>query len=493
MTRSQITLCIALLIFTLGCNKQVAPKVVSQDPPSTTTNPNTPSTEDPTSPVEDPKDPISDPVVETKQKIDVNDVSILFPAPKSVQDVSTLISIDELRSSIDNLPALSSSQFAEMVRISESNDSRVGNHKIVFTDRIRDIGRWKIAGIRFDPTAPGGSDAIAEKFGRSPQIRLIIQPITTAGRLKVHDVTFHLMYTYAAGIEDGEPGVFKKVIPDLQKSKEILDDLIELKQLCADAGVDTDGLLGVHPGLKNPSDVPMLRTRIKQFLNKHLHPSRITAAAVMGLAVNGIEPWIFVAMHHDARANVFSAVPSPGLGPVQSAPKAQMLNFTGGDIIAPEPITSNLMPMDNDLRIPSDTRFGVSTIALFSNEPISNKAVTAKRSNGEIFRDPNLRNADVDDWVANPIRSHFFNTDCVSCHTESTRRALQRGTASESDFSFKLPEGVSGVQKSVLPTSKYNVRNFGWFDTKETVTLRTANETAEVVEFINHTMLGNSD
>lgn len=85
------------------------------------------------------------------------------------------------------------------------------------------------------------------------------------------------------------------------------------------------------------------------------------------------------------------------------------------------------------------------------------------------------------DLIADPTRSHFFNTDCVSCHTD-TRRALDLLGDVE----------IPGVAKNVLPREKWNVRNFGWFPSffrkgavEATATRRTAAETAAVVDFIN--------
>jgi glutamine---fructose-6-phosphate transaminase (isomerizing) len=55
------------------------------------------------------------------------------------------------------------------------------------------------------------------------------------------------------------------------------------------------------------------------------------------------------------------------------------------------------------------------------------------------------------DLIADPSRSHFFNTDCVSCHTE-TRRAMEL---------LKVKD-ILGINSAVLPNGSWNVRNFGW-------------------------------
>ena len=95
---------------------------------------------------------------------------------------------------------------------------------------------------------------------------------------------------------------------------------------------------------------------------------------------------------------------------------------------------------------------------------------------------------EIVDIIANPKQSHFFNTDCVSCHTD-TRQAMDR----IKDFS------VPGVAPQVLPHENWNVRNFGWFPSffkpgvvDATVTRRAATETAYVIAFINRELLANS-
>jgi hypothetical protein len=85
--------------------------------------------------------------------------------------------------------------------------------------------------------------------------------------------------------------------------------------------------------------------------------------------------------------------------------------------------------------------------------------------------------------IADPDKSHFFNTDCVSCHTE-TRRALE----------LLRPRDVPKIAAAPLPNGPWNVRNFGWSplvegDAAGSVSRRTAAETKAVVDFINAKLL----
>ena len=84
------------------------------------------------------------------------------------------------------------------------------------------------------------------------------------------------------------------------------------------------------------------------------------------------------------------------------------------------------------------------------------------------------------DVIADPTRSHFFNTNCVSCHTD-TRRTLDLIKHA------KIP----GVDPAVLPKEKWNVRNFGWFRPSCAIRWKPPRqdarraETGAVVNFIN--------
>jgi len=94
-------------------------------------------------------------------------------------------------------------------------------------------------------------------------------------------------------------------------------------------------------------------------------------------------------------------------------------------------------------------------------------------------------NKDIPNIIANPNYCNVFNTDCISCHSESTRRSLL-GLEENVKYKFSL-ENL--VKKELLPTDIYNVRNFGWFGNitdmaKPIISMRTANETANVLEYI---------
>jgi hypothetical protein len=407
---------------------------------------------------------------------DVLDVSYLWPVPKTAQDVNMLISADEkLADSTGSL--FPKDAFDTLLRTAQDvkvKNSAGGTNQIDFTpfkDQFAKPSTWKIAAIRIDPSAPGTAPMVTAAFGSVPQIRLIVQPVTVddAGAVRVHDVTVHLVYNYVTGFNppaaEGMPPI---AIPDKVAFAEIVGDLKVLKTSLKDAGVMTTGKLGIHPGFKN--NAAGFAGRLKEFIKKRLGEDRLAAMAFMGL--DPPEPWIFFAMIRKDRT--FVRAPHPSLG----GESAQMLVFRGGTHVMPLPTTRNV-----------DKGRGVSTAGLFMGQ--------AKDKLGDpVFADlPKLRNKDIPDLIAHPRQAHFFNTDCVSCHSESSRRKVLSIGASENGFRYSLPAGLSGVDEGALPQSQWNVRNFGWFPGGSgdrpvaTVTLRTGNEAAESAAFINEEYL----
>jgi mono/diheme cytochrome c family protein len=150
-----------------------------------------------------------------------------------------------------------------------------------------------------------------------------------------------------------------------------------------------------------------------------------------------------------------------------------MLNPAGtSPRVVPEPHTNNLNPITcknaavSATSLPISQRNGVATFTVFATpapSPDQSKQIL--------------------DTIADPTKSFFFNTDCVSCHTE-TRRTMDL---------LKVTD-ISGINQATLPNGQWDIRNFGWGDAgtagmQATVTRRTANETAAVVTFINSQML----
>ena len=418
----------------------------------------------------------------TPQPLSANDVSILFPAPRNAKDLANLIPLSTLNGPAGSGRVWSDADFNRFLAIAENPAVQVagGLPPLRLPAEVKRIDAWFIAGIRIDPGAPGLSKEIIEQYGQQPQIRFIAQPVTqSGGTFHVHDIAAHLIFSYSA--QPPEPGAVKECLPrskpDMAAFQPVIRDVVALRDQLASGAfgnvkVDTAGPLNVHPGLSGASAVPY-RNALKGLLERHLVSARLSAMAVMGLAFP--EPWIFIAMAKlpdKSGQLVFVPVPGPTL---DGAQVAQMLNFRGGPQVVPAPVTNNQNPI-------------TCRHAAFQNppQPASERkgVATAQFIDGNAS-DTRIR--EIVDIIADPKQSHFFNTDCISCHTDTAQPVVRFGN------NFK----VEGVAPAVLPKEDWNVRNFGWFTSflkkgpaVPTATRRTATETAEVVEFINRELLG---
>ena len=405
--------------------------------------------------------------------VDVNDISILWPPPDNRGAVDTLISgSDEL-----NAPKTAiwpSKAFQAVLETAQSvtvMNSAGGENKIAFSQFAGDFKNpknWKVAAIRVDPSAPGTAPMVTKAVGSIPQVRLIMQPVTVsgAGKVTVHDLTAHLVFNFVSRFDPPvDPRLPPKAIPDKDAFGSIIKDLVALKETLKEAGIQTDGELTIHPGFRKPEI--NFTEKIKVFLRSHLTEDRLSAVAFMG--IQAPEPWIFFAMKNADGA--LSLLPHQPLG----GQVAQMLTFRGGTNVLPKPTTTNLETT------------GVSTSILFATDVEQNLKKPAIEG-----REKPLQ-SDIPDIIANPQISNFGNTDCISCHTESSRRVILKIDSADEAFRFRQPEGISGVDKTLLPNNRWNVRNFGWFPSGNsavaTATTRLANEAADSADFINREYL----
>lgn len=409
--------------------------------------------------------------------LDVNDVSFLWPVPKNVSDVQELISLND--NAADG-KIFSDELLAKLM--DEAKTVHVGGAQIRLPDeaKFKDPVTWKVAGIRVNPSALGSDVAVLQRAGVVPGIRLIVQPLTIDGnKVVIHDFAAHVVFDYLIPHSDG------KLLPPFQPDNDafaaVVTGLRDLKTFAQNAGVRTSKQpLGVHPALAK--GLPGFTDQVRLFLKTHLSRKRLHVVSFMGIP-GQFEPWIFFKVTVNAdntltRESVSGNFDNP-------SETAQMLSFAGGPVGQVQPA-----PAPNPAAI--QRGFGVSTSLLFRSD-------VAKHLNDNLFPGatlpipPQLKLRDVADAVANPQRYHTANADCVSCHTETTRRKSISGLVSQPGVAFKQPPGISAVSPAVLPKDKWNLRNFGWglafFENrtfKPTITQRAANEAAESTQIINH-------
>jgi hypothetical protein len=420
--------------------------------------------------------------------LSANDVSWLFPAPTRAADFANLIAIRDVttpnpQDATKRDPVWSDAEFQQFLAIANGPASQVvsgANSQISLPKEAQTPDAWFVAGIRIDAGAPGLSSDIHAQYGQLPEIRLIIQPVikNPDGSPKVLDIAGHLIFDFITATPDppAQTDCFPRFVADMNAFDSVVTDVASLRAKLNDGqlgghAVSTAGVsLGVHPGLADPATVNSVRNEMLSFLERHISSQRLGSMAVAGLPATAPAPWIFLSMLGD-HAGHFGPAHGPTLDGNQQF--AQMLNPTGTNPrVLPEPHTNNLNSITcknaavSPTSLPISARSGVATFTVFATSPPS----------------PD-ESKQILDTIADPTRSFFFNTDCVSCHTE-TRRTMELLNVT----------AIPGINPAALPNGTWDVRNFGWGNAgkagmQATVTRRTANETAAVVTFINSELL----
>jgi hypothetical protein len=427
--------------------------------------------------------------------LSVNDVSILFPGPATAADMKRIIAVSDIVSpnaqdASKSDPVWPAAVFQQFVGIANSNFSQVGvaggQKQIGLPAAAQSVTAWFVSGIRIDAGAPGLSSDVRAQFGQLPEIRLIIQPITLGadGTPKVLDIAGHLIFDFINAAQDPPPpgtslaDCRQRPTADTATFSSVVADVTAIRDKLRDGKlggkkVDTAGLpLGVHPGLLDATTATNLRAEILAFLGRHISAQRLDAMAIAGLPNGAPAPWIFLSMVK-VPPGVVPTLPNGGFAPV-NGPTLDGVQFAelfqpAGTIprVVPEPHTNNLNAITcknaavSKTSMPVANRSGVATAELFAATPPSPERI------GQVLS-----------TVADPNKSHFFNTDCVSCHTE-TRRAMD----------LQGVKDIPGLNPAVLPGGQWNIRNFGWSPTgkgaQATATRRALNETTAVVNAIN--------
>jgi hypothetical protein len=420
--------------------------------------------------------------------LSADDISWLFPVPTRAQDFANLIAVRDIttpnpQDPTKRDPVWNDATFQQFLKIVNGPQTQVAGTQaqINLPAEARVVDAWFVAGIRIDPGAPGLSSDIRAQFGQLPEVRLIIQPIVKNpdGSPKVLDIAGHLIFDFVILPPELPPptNCFPRFAPDVDAFDSVIADVAALRtklnngQLGAHAVSTASVSLGVHPGLADAATANAVRNEMLALLERHISAQRLGSMAIAGLPTSAPAPWIFLSIVGDRAGHFF-----PAHGPTLDGSDqqfAQMLNPVGTTPrVVPEPHTNNLNPVTcknaavSPTSLPIAGRRGVATFTVFATPP-----------------PPADQSKQILDTIADPAKSFFFNTDCISCHTE-TRRTMDV---------LKVAD-IPGISPAALPNGQWDVRNFGWGDAgkagmQSTVTRRTANETAASVSFINAELL----
>ena len=380
--------------------------------------------------------------------IDMNDVSFLFPKKFGRGDSYPKITASAL-SRKDGQAIFPQGVFDDI--FANLKSLATGDQSLLEAHRSRDL--WQIQSFRVDPCAPSfyhGADQSEEAAHAATclvQIRLILQPVRVlpgggfTGKEHAADFAIHALYSVATG--------------------SVPAALIEgISALKAASPARTSGApLGIHPGLLtelNAGPTTAFGDAVTDFVLSNVRAADISSIAVFEGANLDAEPWV---MFEGTVASTLAGDWHWTVRPLVNAGSEPVMRLGG----------------------------------------IAHFTATTTKADGKSMHDakaqPNApANPQVIHFIENPANANTQNMDCVSCHLSTSYG--QRINVPPGPDRFRPKPGVTGYADEPfnglwrgLQVGDKNFRNFGYFQTKASVSQRTVNETAEVVDFLNRKVL----
>jgi hypothetical protein len=390
--------------------------------------------------------------------LDVNDVSLLFPikskAPYPAISLETDLQFPKR-------------VFEQVIRF-ENPDVKMDRLPYLDGKFVGNISRWFVTSFRFDhcgeafhlsditdPTN-GQQILLAERApGCQPRLRFVVQPFNIFGNPVA--TAIHVLYQ----VEPAQVSAIAKT-------------LLGIKQLANSAyGINTSGLpLIQHPALvaeaKNPSAKTVLADSLRVALLAMSSEGQGAKLEVVTLSLQVvIDSWKFTGGYVQNGnwkrfVTPFSAQfndgtdKSIGLG-------VEELACNGNAVCLFRPGFQPALSPDS----------GVSLSYIFQNK----SEMKAQQVSGHRSDKLKLESEIVD----NPLRTHFFNTNCISCHSSSNLRDSEKF---HSDLN--VPPGVTPfVPKKFTSPLMNNVINFGYWGVVPRISNRTAADSTFVAEALN--------
>ena len=402
--------------------------------------------------------------------LDVNDVSILFPAQGHAFFPQIPVTQGELWDA-QNFDLVMAAAKASTIE-PRSNDAH--GYPLEAAHRAN----WRVVSLRFDPCAPGLSAVRADTTGARfdhqchVQLRLVAEPKPLASDFvgASDDFAAHLIYdlvTLPVDAVAADPLV-----------RAIVNRLVDIKRVGARDGESLDvtsgAPLGAHPKLARRDAAAERAARAIEQLIFDVTQGKVAndgkarpvqrRIAFMGLRQAG-EEWVFLSGKMNERGLWEQSPRLPKLPPPVvdkfSNPNGrafQALTSTGEIVDGPEP------------------------------KPVDAVASTAEFYAGGGTPDVRAQLFQIE----NPAIVDVFSTDCVSCHTASVAKSESKDlgtTEGEKRARMAIPPFITGyIAQGALQKKDYAVHAFGTF-LGPSVSGRTLNETVEVVSYINDEIL----
>ncbi len=297
----------------------------------------------------------------------------------------------------------------------------------------------RVLSVRLDPCFPGLG--VPSEASCKNQIRLVMQPVLprigTPG-LATADLALHLFYTLTRA--------------------ELAGLLQQLTDLRVGSGIArSDGPVGVHPALAREGLEGRFAAGVRALLLAHAGAQNLTRVTFMGIEQVG-QVWRFGGFEVEGAAMRPMQIPLVGV----KEQTFQNRDLTGQTF--EHAGTAPVSPAPDDLRL------------LF--DPAGLAAATPEQRRVAYARA--LR-------VESP-RVHSPDTiDCATCHAATAARRFAERTHGLTPEGvperYTHPRGLPLTGATGFATNE--LRAFGYFGDQPSVSPRTVNETAEVVEYVN--------
>lgn len=362
-----------------------------------------------------------------RTKLELNDVSILFPMPKDSADLEKMIGFSNLPNDTKKYTLVSQSHFSQVKDI--ASKQRVNFQQGSSPDNYRS---WRIVGFRFDPCFPRMVNSNPNSCS-SVELRLVAQPFTdVGGSISAEDFTAHLVYHIGMG------------------ERQVLSN--ELLRLARLSPVNTIGTpLGVHPGLRQEGYQGAFFESVKSLLISRMTISNLAQIAFMGLERTP-EPWnfFFVNVSGNKLSGPNSAISLGFLTPKRMNPASRFADNMG-------------LILDRNLEVNEEAMM-----------------VTRRIDN------PNLHTQASTDCIS----CHTSTTARLSWESKFGRKLKMGGSAFIPAGNDALGGQVTHkLEEGIQDPDPWNVRNFGYFGTRPQIADRVLNETAAAAIFINRNFL----
>jgi hypothetical protein len=365
----------------------------------------------------------------TRSKLDVNDVSILFPMPKDDSDFQKMMGLSSTPNDSVKYNLVSQSHFAQLKGVS-------AGQRISFPQGApqTDYRNWRIVGFRFDPCFPRVSNSNPEACS-SVELRLVAQPFSNLGGFFTSvDFTAHLVYHV-----------------NKQDRIAIANELLRLARL---SPANTQGApLGVHPGLVQEGYSGSFYSEVKTFVAKRMNVSNLAQIAFMGLQQDP-EPWNF--FFTNVKGDKISGANSP-------------FSLT---LIDSSHIKPSSRFADNMQKI-LDKNLNVSEEEMMVTRRIDNPNITTQAG-------------------TDCVSCHTTTTARLSWEAKN-QRSLRFGSSNAAFIPSGNDAFGGTVTHKLAPgmqdADPWNVRNFGYFGSRPQITDRVLNETTSSAIFLNRNFL----